>query len=130
MNYNYNGERFLDVLYTQLYKSEEVLHTNEKNDTKEESIKKYMDRLETIHKKANTDNKKDLVKRLYFDKYVIKKEDFPFGVDDKTKEGIIETQKKTLSAWIDYLTDENARYPMWANIGYFNKCLKWEFTMK
>ena len=42
---NNNGEKFLDVLYKDLFKSEEVLHTKDKKDTKEESIKRYMDRL-------------------------------------------------------------------------------------
>ena len=110
----YNGERFLDVLYVQLYKSEEVLHTKENKDTKEESIRRYMDRLESIHNKSNTKSKKDLVKHLYFNKYVIKEENMPWYMDDNERQGIIEAQKKTLGAWIDYLTDENAKYPMWA----------------
>ena len=124
MDYSYNGERFLDVLYTQLYKSEEVEHTKESKDTKEESIKRYMDRLEYIHSKANTQNKKDLIKKLYFDKYVIKKENLPFYIDDTNKEGIIESQKKSLSTWIDYLTDKNAIYPMWAKYWVFQQMLK------
>ena len=124
MDYSYNGERFLDVLYTQLYKSEEVEHTKESKDTKEESIKRYMDRLEYIHSKANTQNKKDLIKKLYFDKYVIKKENLPLYMYDTNKEGIIESQKKSLSTWIDYLTDENAVYPMWAKYWVFQQMLK------
>ena len=124
MDYSYNGERFLDVLYTQLYKSEEVEHTKESKDTKEESIKRYMDRLEYIHSKANTQNKKDLIKKLYFDKYVIKKENLPLYMGDPNKEGIIESQKKSLSTWIDYLTDENAVYPMWAKYWVFQQMLK------
>ena len=51
MGYIYNGEKFLDILYSQLYKSEEVQHTKEKNDNKEESIKRYMDRLEKALKR-------------------------------------------------------------------------------
>ena len=121
---NNNGERFLDVLYKELFKSEEVLHTKDKKDTKEESIKKYMDRLEHIHSKANTENKKELVKSLYFKKYVIKKENLPFYLSDTEKEGIIEAQKKSLSTWIDYLTDENAKYPMWAKYWVFRQMLK------
>ena len=120
----YNGEKFLDVLFTQLYKSEEVLHTKEKSDTKEESIKRYMERLESIHNKANTQSKKDLVKRLYFNKYVIKRENLPWHMNDTTKQGIIESQKRTLFTWIDYLTDENAVYPMWAKYWVFQQMLK------
>ena len=121
---DYNGERFLDVLYKELYKSDEVLHTKEKNDTKEKSIKRYLDRLETIHNKANTESKKDLVKSLYFKKYVIKKENLPLYMDENIKNNIIESQKKSLSTWIDYLTDENAKYPMWAKYWVFQQMLK------
>ena len=121
---DYNGERFLDVLYKELYKSEEVLHTKEKNDTKEKSIKRYMDRLESIHSKANTQSKKDLIKSLYFKKYVIKEENLSDYLSDEEKQGIIESQKKSLSTWIDYLTDENAKYPMWAKYWVFHQILK------
>ena len=121
---DYNGERFLDILYQGLYKSEEVLHTKEKNDTKEESIKKYMDRLEYIHNKANTESKKDLVKSLYFKKYVIKEENLPLYMDENIKNNIIEKQKKSLATWIDYLTDENAKYPMWAKYWVFHQVLR------
>ena len=121
---NYNEEKFLDVLYKELYKSDEVLHTKEKSDTKEQSIKRYMDRLETIHNKANTDSKKNLVKRLYFDKYVIKKDNLSHFLSDADKLGIINAQKKSLSTWIDYLTDENAKYPMWAKYWVFQQILK------
>ena len=121
---DYNGERFLDILYKELYKSKEVLHTKEKNDIKEESIKRYMDRLESIHDKANTKSKKNLIKSLYFKNYVIKKENLPWYMGDNEKQGIIETQKKSLSTWIDYLTDENAKYPMWAKYWVFHQMLK------
>ena len=121
---DYNGERFLNVLYKELYKSEEVLHTKEKNDTKEKSIKRYMDRLESIHSKANTQSKKDLIKSLYFKKYIAKKENLPNNLSEADKEEKIANQRISLSAWIDYLTDENAKYPMWAKYWVFQQALK------
>ena len=118
-----NGERFLDIIYKDLYKSEEVLHTKGKNDNKETSINKYLNRLERIHKKANIESKKNLIKHLYYDKYVIKKEDIK-GKSNKEKEDIIENQRKTLSTWIDYLIDDNTMYPMWAKYWVFQQILK------
>ena len=79
-----NGERFLDIIFKDLYKSEEVLHTKEKDDTKEDSINRYLSRLERIHKKANIESKKNLIKHLYYDKYVIKQEDIK-GKNSKEK---------------------------------------------
>ena len=121
---NYNGEKFLDVLYKDLYRSDEVLHTKEKSDTKEESIKRYLERLEKVHNKADTESKKSLIKKLYFDRYVIKREELPIYLDSHEKDVIIDAQKETLSAWIDYLTDENAKYPMWAKYWVFQQILK------
>ena len=118
-----NGERFLDIIFKDLYKSEEVLHTKEKDDTKEDSINRYLNRLEKIHKKANIESKKNLIKHLYYDKYVIKQEDIK-GKNSKEKEDIIENQKKTLSTWIDYLIDDNTEYPMWAKYWVFQQVLK------
>ena len=121
---NYNGEKFLDILYKDLYKSDEVLRTTGKSDTKEESIRKYLDRLEKIHSKADTESKKNLIKKLYFDKYVIKREDLPNYIENHEKDVIIDAQRETLGAWIDYLTDQTANYPTWAKYWIFQQILK------
>ena len=102
--YNYEGEKLLDKIYKDLYNSKSVQHTRRNSDRREESIRRYMDRLERVHNKANTEHKKDLIKELYFDKYVISEEKIPSFAD---KEVVIAAQKKSLSRWIDYLTDEN-----------------------
>ncbi len=124
MNYDYSGEKFLDRIFKDIYLSDEVQHTSLKSDRKEEAIRKYMERLERIHKKANITGRKELIKQLYFNKYVIKKENLPVYISDHDKEIIIENQKKTLESWINYLTDENARYPMWLKYWAFQGMLK------
>ena len=120
---NYNGERFLDVLYKDLYNSDEVLHTKKKNDSKEESISTYLNRLERIHNRINTKYKEALVKKMYFNKYVIKEKDIPSYIDDNIRKDIINNQKITLAAWIDYLSDKNAMYPVWAKYWVFRQVL-------
>ena len=121
---HYNGERFLDILFKDLYKSEEVLHTKEKGDTKEVSIARYLERLERVHRRVNSRNKKDILKQLYYDRYVIKIENLPYHLSERDKDLIIESQKKSLSIWIDYLTDEHTSYPMWARYWVFQQMLK------
>ena len=121
MKEDYLGEKFLNRLYKDMYLSEEVQHTSKKGDGIEETIKKYMDRLERIHNQANTESKKNLLKSFYFRKYIIKEENIPFWVNKKE---IIDSQKKRLSMWIDYLTDDGAMYPMWAKYWAFQGMLK------
>ncbi|MBO5530515.1 MAG: DUF4116 domain-containing protein [Bacilli bacterium] len=118
---DYTGIEFLDKLYQNLYKSDEVQHTKENTDNRKEAIQKYMDRLERIHKKADTETKKELLYSLYFDKYVIKEENIPYGMD---KEAIINAQKKSLGMWLDYLSDETTDYPTWAKYWAFQGMLK------
>ena len=122
--YNYEGEKFLDKLYKDLYNSEIVEHTKENSDLRQEAIKKYMDRLENTHKNATTENRKNMLKNLYYQKYIIKEENIPNNLSKEQKEKIIEIQKKSLDKWLDYLTDENARYPMWAKYWVFQGMLK------
>ncbi len=120
---SYNGEIFLDILYREMYNN---LADSYKRGgaTKEESIKRYLDRIEEMHEKARySDHKKEMIKELYYDKYVVKKENLPY-LNDEEKKGIIEAQKKSLSKWIDYLTDENTKYPMWAKYWVFQQMLK------
>ena len=104
---DYTGIEFLDKLYQNLYMSDEVQHTRENTDNRKDAIQKYMDRLERIHKKSDTETKKELLYSLYFDKYVIKEENIPYYLD---KEAIINAQKQSLGQWLDYLSNETANY--------------------
>lgn len=116
-----NGEQFLDKLYKDLHMSEIVMHSAGEEKSKLKKIKKYMERLENTHKKATDDHKKELLKELYYKKYVIQEKNIPSSMDS---EKIIKDQKKTLSKWLDYLLDDNARYPMWAKYWAFQGMLK------
>ena len=118
---DYKGIEFLDKLYKNLYMSDEVQHTKENKDNRKEAIQKYMDRLEKVHALADIDRKKAMLEKLYFDKYVIKKENIPYDVD---RQSIINIQKKSLKMWIDYLGNETTSYPMWAKYWAFQGMLK------
>ena len=48
MNYE-TGEEFLNKLYKDMYMSDVVMHTAEKQDSPEKRISKYMERLENVH---------------------------------------------------------------------------------
>lgn len=141
--YTYEGEKFLSMLYSDLHLKESVINSSNINDKKLEKIKKYLDRQETIHKKALNKSKLDLLKKAYYDKYVIKevpKEYIEFldknNFNEKglhlTKEEIkkqenliLENQKKSLDAWINYLVSEEAKfYPWWAKYWVLQGILK------
>lgn len=115
------GEKFLDKIFKDLYLSDEVLHTSLKSNTKYENIKAYMERLERIHGKATTEHRKNLIKRLYYDKYVIKENSIPNGMD---KNKIITDQANSLERWLDYLTNDNIKWPMWIKYWVFQGVLK------
>ncbi len=121
---SYNGELFLDILYHNLYNElADSYKRGQKN--KEGSIREYLELIEKMHDKArDSERKKNLVKELYYDKYVIKKENLPESLSEKAKEEKIEAQKRRLDSWIDYLTDEKTIYPMWAKYWIFREMLK------
>ncbi len=123
MSDDYSGEKFLDRLFKDLYSSPEVQHGKFDKQNHAKAIKAYMDRLERVHGKAKTERKKELLKSYYYKKYVIK-ESFLYGLPNEEKQLIISAQKKSLDAWIDYLSDENAMYPMWAKYWAFQGMLK------
>ena len=141
--YNYEGEKFLAKLYTDMHLRKEVEHASLESDKKNEKIRKYLEREERVHQKAIERGKLDLLKKAYYDKYVIKevplkyldfldKNQFDLTGHHLTKEEkeeqklvIIEDQKKSLDNWIDYLTSEDARfYPWWAKYWAFQGMLK------
>lgn len=142
-----NYEEFLNKTYPNLYFSNQVQHIMKNGDTRNEAIKKYMERLEKIHEKvfsSNRESDRDLLKSFYYENYVIKEESISenyfhfldkqyfdkYGthMDDETKqthiENIIEDQKESLDVWIDYLSSKDAKdYPIWAKYWVFQGML-------
>ena len=147
---DYTGELFLDKLFKDLYKSKEVLNGARDKSQKAENIRRYMERLEELHQRVSEsprDNDRNLLKQLYYDKYVIKTSDIPesyykhqqeillergYGHVSLTNEQkqelakrVIEEQKKSLDYWIDYFTSrDTSMYPMWAKYWAFQGMLK------
>lgn len=137
-----NGTEFLNKLYRNMHMSDSVMHTSEKSDTPAEKIDKYLNRLEEVHDIAKTSNHKmDLLKKLYYNKYVIKKlpdnyvnlqrkiaRERGYGDIDVTKDRRREIlkqiqveQEKSLDNWIDYLCSDDALYPMWFKVMHFKE---------
>ena len=134
---DYQGETFLNRLYKDLHLTDEVMHTASPSDTKDEKTRKYLNRLEKMESLALNSNYNgmDLLKNLYYAKYVVKKENIPVSyyetqkkialergyghieIDDEMKEkmssSIIEEQKKSLDLWLDYLISKENAYPEW-----------------
>ena len=123
-------------------KKEEL--TGEKGivDDRTERIQAYLERLENIFLNENLDVRErniELLKPLIYKNILIKQENFPesyfdfqkklskerglgdvsFGENEKSEEiqKVIESQKMSLDAWIDYLTGNDAKYP--TDIKYF-----------
>ncbi|MBQ6495062.1 MAG: DUF4116 domain-containing protein [Bacilli bacterium] len=114
------GEEFLNRLYKDLNLSKEVLHTAKGSKDKNESVKRYMDRLERVHNKvSNREYDLNRLKDFYHRKYCIKEEDLSYFNDD-----IIKKQEESLDRWIDYLISDGAKYPMWAKYWAFQGMLK------
>lgn len=120
---DYSGEAFLNKLYKDLHMSDVVMHTANHSDNPSEKISKYMERLEKVHS-SNNDSIKNYVKNLYHQKYIIKEENLPSNLSEEQKKQIIDAQIKTFDMWLNYLTDENAKYPMWAKYWAFQGMLK------
>ena len=147
---DYTGELFLDKSFKDLYRSKEVLNGARDKSQKAKNIRRYMERLEELHQRVNEsprDNDRNLLKKLYYDKYVIKTSDIPesyykhqqeillergYGHVSLTNEQkkelakqVIEEQKKSLDYWIDYFTSrDTSMYPMWAKYWAFQGMLK------
>ena len=65
--------KILNKLYKDMHMSGIVMNTAEKSDTPSGKIDRYLNRLEGIHDIARAnEHKMDLLKRFYYDKYVIK----------------------------------------------------------
>lgn len=127
----YKGERFLDKLYRDLYKSEEVNRKYVNVYDKFNNIRKYLERLEKCHLLATTSERDiDLVrlKNLYYDKYIIKEENIPSkyflkhknSSKDEVVRKLIESQKESFDVWFNYLNSNDAlKYPMWVRYYVF-----------
>ena len=140
-----NGEEFLNSLYNDMHMEDVVMHTAEKSDSPTEKISKYLERLEIVHDIAkDSPHKMEVLKKFYYDKYVIKKlpesyinlqkkiaKERGYGditVTDEMKEEMLSNvqkeQEKSLDMWIDYLTSDDAMYPMWFKHYAFRGMLK------
>ena len=140
-----NGEEFLNHLYSNMHMEEAVMHTASKSDTPVEKIGKYLSRLERVHDKAiESSHKLEVLKKFYYDNYVIKElpdsyielqkrmaRERGFGnitVTEEMKEELLtqvqKEQERSLDMWIDYLTSDDAMYPMWFKHYAFRGMLK------
>ncbi len=144
MKYN-TGEDFLNHLYKNMHMSDIVMHTAKKSDTPVKKINKYINRLEQAHDVAQTSkHKMDVLKQFYYDKYIIKEvpENYialqkriareegrgNLEITASKKEELLQViqkdQKSSLDLWIDYLSSEDAMYPMWFKYYAFTEMLK------
>lgn len=143
----YVGETFLSRLYRDMHTLEQVEKSSLKSDNKYEKIRKYLNRLESIHNSVKDKNMLNVLKKYYYDKYVIKKENisddyfdyleenalnrglghirYNKGILDREKDVIISDQKKSLDLWIDYfVSDDSKMYPMWFKYYVFQSVIK------
>ena len=116
-----------------------------KGDSPTEKISKYLERLERVHDKVITSNHKmEILKKFYYDKYIIKElpesyinlqkrilKERGYGkidiTEDMRKEMLLNVQKEqeySLNMWIDYLTSDDAIYPIWFKYYAFRGMLK------
>ena len=138
--------KFMDKLYKDLYLSNSLKkHTTLKD--KYQSIIEYIEILEKIHNEMLNHNHIDTLKRMYYDKYVIKENDIPDSYyknqeemylergyghitlsneeRKELQEQIINDQKKSLDVWLDYFLSEDSSYiPFWAKYWAFQGMLK------
>ena len=140
-----NGEEFLNSLYNNMHMEDAIMHTAKKSDSPTEKIGKYLERLERVHDIAkDSPHKMEVLKQFYYDKYVIKElpESYinlqkriarergygDINVTDEMKEEMLlsvqKEQEKSLDMWIDYLTSDDAMYPMWFKHYAFRGMLK------
>jgi len=150
-NIDQKGIEFLNRLYKDMYKSEDVMHGIEERfiGNKTDNIARYIDRMQDLHERVASSGRAhdlDLLKQFYYRKYVIKEEDIPESYFEHQKEiylergyghveftekekremilPIINDQKKSLDVWIDYFVSSDSSYiPMWAKYWAFQGML-------
>ena len=71
--------RFIDQLFRDLYKSDQVLkHSTGPETDKFRNLEEYFETLERVHSKAaQSEERIKNLKRMYYAKYVIKREEIP-----------------------------------------------------
>ena len=133
-------------LYKNLHMTESAMHGMRESDKKRDKILNYFERLEKVHQKVSESKREEdlkLLKKFYYNLYVIKPEDIPnsyfehekqimrergYGNIEITSERrqtlinqIIEDQKESLDKWIEYfLFDEESKsYEIWEKYWIF-----------
>ena len=119
------------------------------SNTPDAKLTLYMDRLENVFLNDNETTRKRNIEMLrdnIYDAFIIKHDDVPESyfdiqkrvarergqqveeIPEETKEQmiqvIIEDQKKSLSAWVDYLSSNDAMYPAWFKYFVFRNITK------
>lgn len=153
---NVQYDKFLGELYNMLLNKKIISYDEQAKDlkVKKERVQQYLDKLERIQGKIQNNPKYlDIIKELYYDKYIIKREDIPEShfrfiekkyledgqghidlVNPKTDyevqlkeecvDGIIKKQKETLDYWLNYLLGSDSSYlPIWAKVWAFHGML-------
>ena len=151
-----NYDKFIGKLYDILLESDIISYEDKPKDLKEkkERLEKYLDKLDRVQSKAiSKDVHIDTLKKLYYDKYVIKRENISDGyfkslekryldeghghhnlvnpdneIDRELKEQhinvIIREQKDSLDVWLNYFLSSDSDYlPMWAKVWAFQGML-------
>lgn len=114
------GEEFLNKIYRDLNLSDEVMHTSLGTKNKDESVSRYMDRLERVHNKASRIDL-GMLKSFYHKKYCLNVLDLDNYLN---RNDIVKKQEESLDRWIDYFISDGLRYPMWAKYWAFHGMLK------
>ena len=151
-----NYDKFIGKLYDILLESGIISYEDKPKDLKEkkERLEKYLDKLGRVQSKAmSKEDHIDTLKRLYYDKYVIKRENISDSyfkslekryldeghghhnlvnpddeIDKELKEQhinvIIREQKDSLDVWLNYFLSPDSDYlPMWAKVWAFQGML-------
>jgi len=152
---NMEYDKFLGKLYDILLKDDIIGYNDKAKDlkTKKQRLESYLEKLGRIQDKALSKDKLDIIKELYYNKYIITKEDIPNSyfeflerkyleeghghinlVNPKNNEEIklkeahieevIKEQKDSLDSWLNYLLSSDSSYlPMWAKVWAFQGML-------
>ena len=151
-----NYDKFIGKLYDILLESDIINYKDKPNDLKEKKgrLEKYLDKLDRVQSKViSKEEHIDTLKNLYYDKYIIKKENIPEGyfkslekryldeghghhnlvnpdnnTDKRLKEEhinvIIREQRDSLDTWLNYFLSKDSDYlPMWAKVWAFQGML-------
>ena len=152
-NIEYN--KFLGKLYDILLKDNIISYQDKAKDlkTKKERLENYLSKVERVQDKLLNRDKLNLIKELYYDRYIIKRENIPDTYFDSLErkyleEGyghihlvnptnekerklkaehlntVIREQKDSLDNWLNYLLCSDSSYlPIWAKVWAFQGML-------